>query len=63
MRQLRRLMKLAAIDDDDWKPEHYALEKHTMAMIRPLLEWCKLAPASDPSSPTPTGPPRLADGL
>jgi hypothetical protein len=63
MRQLRRLQRLAAIDDDDWSPADYALEKHTMAMIKPLLEWCRLSPDSPGPTASASGPPQLADGL
>jgi hypothetical protein len=62
MRQLRRLQRLARLDDDDWKAADYALEKHTMAMIKPLLEWCRLSPDS-PGPTAASGPPQLADGL
>jgi hypothetical protein len=61
MRQLRRLQRLAAIDDDDWTVADYALERHTLAMIKPLLEWCRMSPSAE--LPGPTGPPQLADGL
>jgi hypothetical protein len=65
MRQLRRLQRLARLDDDDWTAADYALEKHTMAMIRPLLEWCRMSPDDTGRPPTTaaSGPPQLADGL
>jgi hypothetical protein len=59
MRQLRRLERLGRIADEDWTPADYQLEKHTMAMVKPLMEWARV-PVSEPTA---TGPPQLADGL
>ena len=62
MRQLRRLQRLNEIPDDQWKAADHQLERHTMAMIKPLLEWCKL-PMAGPSDISAAPSPQLSDGL
>jgi len=57
-RQIRRLESLAGIDEDKWTPADYALEKHTMAMLKPLMEWTRPTGAVSESSS-----PQLSDGL
>lgn len=59
-RQIRRLIRLESIPDDEWTLEDFKLEKHTLAMLRPLMEWGKMS-ASDPTPDD--GVPQLSDGL
>jgi hypothetical protein len=56
-RQMRRLEKLDTKDPDKWTKADFALEKHTMQMMRPLIEWTK------PTAARPSNAPQLSDGL
>lgn len=59
-RQMRRLVKLAEKDEDDWTADDYRLEKHAIALLKPLMEWSKASPDDGPGSPD---VPQLSDGL
>lgn len=71
-RQLTRLVALGDKPLKEWKPEDFRLEAHAISMLKPLLNWGKAfaitgqtdeTGGGDNDDATPSGTPRLSDGL
>jgi hypothetical protein len=59
LRQLRRLDELE--EKEKWTKADYALEKHAIACLGPLIKWCAMSVSDNTNEQTTK--PQLSDGL